>query len=565
MKKKYAKWLTAIVAAATLLVSPLISFNEASLSIAYAGQSNVTFFDESFYQDGLDISKFYFTESVSVNNENLEFSGNQTQVVNSRVSVKNIKENGVLEFLKGNLEFVLNSMESGAEFGFSLGLKKMYSVPKAAGSMFIYFANVGGSNKCGIVRYDQTGQATQLVEKTFEEQGITIGGDVKLSLDISVDGAMNVVVNNKNLFSATSAEYALEGFTGISKLGTASVTVKTVSIKGKQYDNPENAGEISVDFDNGEFNKNLWLAEGLLGYQSPSGLYVENGVLRFENMSEGVFATMHKYSNFQIDFDIADIQRVAEYDPISGNLKYPVSSWIGLAFGRESNRQGSCLASPIITFNPVNSDCISPASQSTVALTVDKVTAKRSELKDDKNIWSEETVGDRAINVSVKMYDGLLTIKMKYDDQTDYWDVMEYDMGYTPCGYLQFWSMGHATFSTLNGGPIPDENMMEGNFSIDNIVLKNLDENPDIVTVDYKSNVPNVPKDYEYVDKWNPDNLIVGVAEGAQKHEVILGEETTTEEGCSSSMASATLMPTFVVLVAMGISKTVQRRKKDEE
>lgn len=524
----------------------------------YAGRSNVTILDNSFFENDLSVSYFYLdgAEGVTSQNGELVFTENTTEstYINSLRRADVLTDIGVDNCIGGRIVFRLTSLAPGAKFGISFGLERAYSRPQTANSTFIYLENAAGAYRICVDIFDDNADARHAAQENISLD--VTAAELILTFSADIYGGLTVTLGGTDIYRDPQAGCAPGGYVGFACTGTAVAAVSEASVSSLSYDSPENTGDIVADFDSGEFNANEWTSQGHIGYLQPSSIRIEDGELKFENASEGIFSTLYAYSNFRLEMDITDIQREAEYDA-DGNLVYPISSWIGIAFGRTDSLMLSNAAineTPFLRFEPTYPNYITPAPSTNLILNNYGTSVYTAPMVRENNIWDLETVAGRAVNIRVTMLDGLLTVEMKYSDETEFRQLMHYDFGYTPQGCIQIWSMGNASFSDVQDPS--DERMMQGNFSLDNIKIFNLDEPKTTVTVDYKSNIPDIPPDYEYEDTWNDDYLLGNRLEGQEKLEV----SDASSSGCSGTLIAGRLWAVVPVLCAATFALAAKKR-----
>lgn len=553
--KKMKKYLMGVLSGVIALSSFVLPCVTAS-----AGTSTVNIVKTEYFEENLSSSYFYSTSGVVSKDGQIVFTDKSTKntFLNAKSRVNNLAENGIEDCIDLSTQMKVSSIEQGKKWGYSFGLDKMYSKSFTANTTFVYILNDSGTYKYGIENYNKTAKAQTILEPTeFPKGFFAVDKNFIFSIVIKSDGAISLKSDGVELYNNKDANCFTEGYFGLAQTGNSQLAITKLTVTGTYYEVAENAGMITEDFDDGEFNKNLWSCTGHNGYLQPSSLSITDGVFRFENTSEGIFTTNHMYSNFQLDFDITDIVREAVWNE-DGSLKYPISSWIGIAFGRTNNNMSSGDAvkqTPMIRFEANRSDYVTPAKSTTAVLSSYGRVVRNVTMSGDRNLWGEEVVNNRSYNVRIKMVDGLCELFGKFEDEETYTRLISYELGYTPLGYIQFWSMGFADFTT---GTYAPGDIMQGNFSIDNIVLQNLDVNPNIIQVDFVSNIPKVPADYEYVDPWNDAYLL----ENTLTDETIKIEKETVTKGCYSQISLGGISGMCIVV---GLALVALKKEKKHE
>ena len=520
---------------------------------AYAGQSDVIIVTDSYFAGDLPVGYFYKEGDIVSENSHIVFkpTTDENSFINSKTKALNLQSAGIEKCidLSATLNFI--SIDNQTRTGFSFGLPKMYSKHFVAGSTFLYFMNDNGVYKYGIDNYENAGISAVVTPTEIPSGSFSFNTDVKVTVVITSSGGITFKMEGSTVYSNANAGCNAEGFFGIGQTGKSNFEIKSLVVKGTDYDTPTNAGDISADFDDGFFNNNLWHCQGHIGYLQPSRICVEDKMLKFVNASEGIFSTKHPYSNFELTFDFPYIQRVPEYNE-DGSLKFPISSWIGIAFGRTTDNMSSGDAvneTPMFMFSPNLRDVnqyILPVQSTTITLRNYGQVINAAVMKDDRNIWGEEVVHGRSYNVKLSMVDGIFNAYGKFEDEDDYQLLMNHNFGFTPTGYIQFWSMGYASFAYDK-----DANM-QGNFAIDNVSLKNLDNKPSLTQVPYKSNMPKIPADYSYVDTWDDSYLLLSGK--TETRTEVKGEESS---GCG--MAIGGEYPIAIVFAICSLTVIVKR------
>ena len=130
------------------------------------------------------------------------------------------------------------------------------------------------------------------------------------------------------------------------------------------------------------------------------------------------------------------------------------------------------------------------------------------------------------VNLKVEMIDGVLKVYCKYENDpvNRFFKIMEYDLGYTPLGYVQIWGYGD-DFAYVQNNMAQGLDSYCANFWIDNLRIENTDSNPNLVEVDFVSSKFQEQKDFVYVDEW--DNRM----------ETLSKAEAPSSGGCGSTIS----------------------------
>ena len=499
------------------------SFTALPTAVAYAGFSYETLVNDDTIKNNISSASWYY-EGVSygeyTTQENTRykavvFGKNEKSYLNALRTVKNMSALGYEDCIFANFTIAVKSLPSEVGFGFTFGMATVESKAGSKNSSFVYFTKTGDILSLHISKFGENKTET----KVLTAQALPTTELVKVSLDISSAGGIAVEINNQAFYENASAGLYTEGYCGFGQTGTSEVYLTSVEIRSLNYDNPqtgvrENGSLASfADFTNDEFNVNEWYCHSVNGYYG-GGLYIRDGKLIYDNASETVFSTTHKYSNFSLEMEWNDLQRTVEYD-INGNISRPVTSYLGFAFGRSNDDADSNEAHNVTQYlyiEPIRTNVISAVE--TVAVQF------RSDGNQDNpcyftqeypqyNFWDEEQAQGRSMFIRFSMYDGQMKLELKYEDETDYTTVYTKDLGYTPLGYVQIWTTGHPTDTNVE-----KDQISATNYSLDNISITNTDNNPKTKVVSFVTNKIFPPADYPYVNTWPNDDLITGNWDG---------------------------------------------------
>lgn len=479
---------------------------------AYAGSSEVYVATPESITGSINQGT-WFLRGVTYGNNSMLFGENSTADTRaaSKIRFENLKEFGFENCLTFELTLKFTSISENARFLICFGMDRPTSAVGGASATSIAFRAEGEEIFAGVIAHGSE-QEQMVAFTSFPDNGF--GKEIKVTGAVHSDGGLLLNVNGKSLGAGVEG-FSTEGYLGFGQTGNTVTEITDVSIIANTYDRPENT-EASVNFDNGEYNANEWYSSAMAGYFKPTSLAIEDGALYFQNVSESSLSTLHKYSNFEMTFDVPYIQRTAEFGE-AGDLLTPVSGWIGISMGAQSKNGGSADAINTATFlyieGGLSADRKSSTETNVVLMSYGSV-VKTEKLPETHHFWSAtlaETNG--SMQVKLRVEDGTLQIWLKWTSDEEYYSVFEYELGYTPLGLIQIWGMGHTEGTGLQmveQGQNPLE-IMAGNFKIDNIKISNLDVRKMIVTVDFKTNRREIPQDYVYTDTWSDEDLLGNV------------------------------------------------------
>ena len=166
------------------------------------------------------------------------------------------------------------------------------------------------------------------------------------------------------------------------------------------------------------------------------------------------------------------------------------------------------------------------------------------------NLWNEEFMQGRAAQVRFTVIDGVVTLYMKFAGEQDWGQPQfEYDLGYTPSGYIRIFTYGETSVTDLGLAY-----NSAANFKIDNFALENKDYEGVRNLIDeppFKTNVIAATLDYEYIDRTDPEDLLSNRLEN--------GEAEMVASGCSSAIPAVSVAGAAGL---MTVSALCVRRKK---
>ena len=425
--------------------------------------------------------------------------------------------------------------EAGNRFAVAFGMNDMEDKLGSTGSTEIYFVKSGSILKAGVSRYSEDGEVKIAEPKSFDclsfgtkfTLGVSLASDNVMNIVLSApSGAKRIVADNNNPLNFA---HSSEGFTAIGQNGICTAEVSSVKIKAYRYFNAETPLEITENFDNGHYNRNAFFTRSTMeesgGYSG--GCYVENGALKFDVLSSFI-STIYRYSNFELTFDLTDVQRENILDD-NGNILTPAvdNSWFGISFGAEENRgefDNHMRNATVLTMHVKDSSLRmwTPYPDNTELLSYPEA-YKTPEM----DILNKDNAG-KIYNYKISMKDGKFTASYKLSTEENYPAVplVNYDLGYTPYGSVSIISY------------------VATGYTIDNIRILNTDYAPSAVTVTYEKNGMQQTGDYKYTDGWSDADLL-----------------THKKSGCSSAL-NASEYALIIATAAIGAATAVACAKK---
>lgn len=453
---------------AGLLVCVLLAGAQGVMQVE-AGSSDVVL-DKSSFEEKLDLASWNNTdENVTSENGMLVFSkeSNSATGLIAKTIARNTGYHKNIVSMKSVMD--LTNVPKGKSFIMALGLSSIEATTGEAGNVEVHFKNDGGL-KVSVVEYDDDGNENVLLSP------VKVGSSNSVTAEVVITAKQRMVlkVNGAQLCDEKLTVDG-EGRVGFLQTGGCAVSVKDVEIVSHKYDRPENTN-ISEDFEQGTINVNTLTAKmvTLMRDYTPFGMRVTevdgNYVMQIQNAAATYLGTLHKYSNFEITFDVKDLVRKAEIDE-EGNITWPKSEVFGVSFGDEApdyTEHGYLTSVDMVVFN---------AGSNVYSLNHGDL-----EVATEKgyNFYDEDCERDFTVRVSV--IDGVVTTSMKWVDETEFTEILSYRVSReNPLGYVHIWTSGQ--YNTMN---------------IDNLTIVNKDQDPNLIEVDYQSALWEKPEDFQY-------------------------------------------------------------------
>lgn len=373
------------------------------------------------------------------------------------------------ELLAFTASLNFKSLPSGQTFNVAFALATIESNIGDAGNIEIEFSNKGGINATLNI-YDVDGN-----KKTVSTKRVgAIGGEISVSVLLTVDDKITVTVGGQTLANSYSAGVDVVGRAGFLQTGAVNVAVSGLEIKLYNYSLPENCN-IYEDFNDGEYNKNLFSCGLNYTAARPAGIYVGEykgqGALIVDNPLVCYFSTKVQFSNFEMEYDVLYAQNFVKYNE-DGSTHSQATTGHVIRFGSEySEVEG--------WGGDTSGNRLSVGSNAgMIYYSGDDATFKASA---EHNITAKEN-SERAYTVKLRMVDGKFTAWLKWKDEAEFVEMINVDDSDmpTPTGFIQILPNSH------------------GNMVFDNIRITNLDATPNLVEYEYVTNKWPEIHDYEY-------------------------------------------------------------------
>ncbi|MBP3937551.1 MAG: hypothetical protein IK954_08245 [Clostridia bacterium] len=433
----------------------------------YAGTSFETL-DSSSFEEELDQTIWNVPEAdVEAVDGAIEFTAESTEY--SRVIAMNVIEqaHGQEELLYFESTATVSDIPEGGEFIFAVGMGSIESYRGDEGNVEIALRNDGGM-KLTVNAYEAYGEPTELLAP----KAVSGYGTVTVAVQVNNDCTYSVKFNGSTAASGR-LPYLPEGSVGYLQSGGCAVSVTDVYVRSYAYDAPANSN-FKETFDNDQYNANLLFSKQAWKTQyDPTYVSVEsidgNDMLVFSNAGSAHLSTMQQYSNFRLTFDVPWLIRMTEMDEDSTVIA-PSSSWFGVSYGDAlvEYAGNGYTDSPDVVYFDRDSQVRSFAMGKAV-------------VGGDTEAYPFFAIDEtRPISCMVELVDAHVRVGIKWMDEEEFTIIGEYDRpdGLTPTGYVHIWTPG------------------TGNFAIDNIEMVNLDGEPQLVEVEFKTNKFKIPADY---------------------------------------------------------------------
>ena len=371
---------------------------------------------------------------------------------------------GVENLLVANANLRFQKLPAGQKFVLAFGLDSIEASIGETGNLEVAFENQGGL-KVSVTAYPEEGEAVQLLKA--KSAGNLSNANIKVV--ISTDQKLTLHVGGRQIYKG-EIPVAAHGRIGFLQTGSCAVKVEDININTYKYERPENC-DIYEDFDKGEFNANLLtsvMAHSGKNTETPPILGVDemngNHVFRYRYVSTGYIGTMYDYSNFEMSFDVPYLRRNVELDN-EGTPVEEISNDLIVSFGLTGNtfKNDAWTGAPEYLLFTRRNMVISHSGQGVF-------------VGDKYPIF--DGADDKGFSIKICVIDGQVMVYMKWIEETEWTRVLDYPFT-TPTGTISIWTAG-------------------GDYAIDNLKIVNKDSLPNLVSVDYKSNVLEDTGDWNY-------------------------------------------------------------------
>ncbi len=453
---------------AGLLVCILLSTAQETMQVE-AGSSDVVI-DKSSFEEKIDFSRWNNTDENVVSKKGaLVFSkeSNGATGLIVKTIARNTGYHKNIVSMKSVMD--LTNIPEEESFIMAFGLSSIEATKGEAGNVEVHFKNDGGL-AVSVKEYDENGKEKELLSS------VKVGSPSNVTAEIVITAKQQLTlsVNGKQLCDEKISVDG-EGRVGFLQTGRCAVTIKDVEIISHKYDRPENTN-ISEDFEQGTINVNTLTAKmvTLMRDYTPFGMRVTkvdgNHVMQIQNAAATYLGTLHKYSNFEITFDVKNLVRKATLDE-EGKIAAPKSEVFGVSFGDEApdyTDHGYLTSVDMVVFSAGSN--VYSLNHGDLQVATEK----------GYNFYDENC--DKDFTVRVSVIDGVVTTSMKWVNEKDFTEILSYRVSReNPLGYVHIWTSGQ--YNTMD---------------IDNLTIVNKDEDPNLIELEYKSAIWEKPEDFKY-------------------------------------------------------------------
>ncbi len=476
----------------------------------HAGLVEMQIWNKDMYEAGFQGGSLYYTGNVLTEQGKICFTEDTTPDarVISKYKIFNIEDKiRKCGFNAGlNINVLSISEEQDNMFGFVFGLAYSGAALQSRNSAFVFITEVNDELCVGLNKYDNTAIPETVISPiSIEDKFVTDRGRAfRLGVIVDENGGIKILIDDNLLVEKADAELAFDGYAGIGQTQQNIWQVDNFVLTGTSNYLPSTT-DVSINFDDDAFNANVIYTYAHVNYEDDCYLKPVNERLEFKNISTAYLSTLYEYSNYEMTFDITDIQRTAEYDENFNVLK-PVSNKIGISlYSDEYNVLTSKGLS--LELRPDGWSNVSSAQGTKAVVLKDGVEQYSVALEGDFHLWNKDFAG-KTYNVKITLTDGVLSLSLKFSNQAGYTEVLSYDFGNAGQGYVKIYASGTSKAMAKKS------NLAEAqvcNFTIDNFSIVNNDySNGSDVYVDYQSSKVLPSTNYEYVDMWDSKDLLFG-------------------------------------------------------
>ncbi|GHU97771.1 hypothetical protein FACS1894211_00210 [Clostridia bacterium] len=501
---------------------------------------------------GIQIVKRSSNQRVVKFGGTLDDGGYFYDIGNPLVSTKRAVVESGTDSLRAEFSLKIVKIDGGKRFGFVFGLSMLAGDAGDAGSYFLYFKNDGGY-KYGLSGFAAGGAEVQIIAPvSLASVGVNTGfiaDDFDVEITAAASGRLEVKIKGAAVYSGSLPDADFSGYIGFTQDGEYSTQYKMINaelsalnVYNSYYHRPATPEIVIENFDTNDFDSNLWWLDDFR-----DGIFVDDNKLMFHRSDESnKFASRYVYSNFELTYTMSDFQNWPEADANARGGIRAAAAWSAVSFGFNPGPRLSITLGEVtrvgyfVYFDGPINWVTGARSAPTRIVVIDNGTASSYNLpsKFDFLNWQN---GNEEIHVKFTVIDGGFAVALKLDGEAMYTDIytQAFPGGLTPDGRVYFWAGGNTRTREI---------AQYSEFSIDDITIKNMDSNPNIVSAGERVSSKLPPStDYAYTDTWRDSDSFPQVVK----------DDGLGAGGCKSSSAAAlvAILGLTIIIAKRGIRK----------
>lgn len=503
---------------------------------ASAGGSTVyVITSSSVIGDNINGGDFLTDGNIYAQNGAVVFDKNaaQTAHLTAKTNIKNCKEYGLENLLHLSFKINIAKIAADGKVSVAIGLNSVKGEAGSANSAEIVFTYKDACINVGVNEYTKANEP-KVVAAATKYVDLDLHSDISVNLEITTSrkaylsvkrasGQEHKILNGKPFSIDPSGFLSFISYS--SETDKNEFKLSEMSASSYKYDVVETVPYYKETFDNG-YNKNMFISNARPSVMSPSGIYVEDGVLVFDNCGPAHFTTREQYSNFELKFDIVYLSREGKIAD-GGDILQLISNWFMIGFGIDNYDSEDYSTATMLQFEHLplsvegkevdhitgeisaeQEDC-----SNRYVLWVNNTPVKVDPMSTDDgarwSIYDKDKVGEQVINLKYVVMDGKLQLYYKLASESDYGaPQFEYDVGTCDTGYVRIWTYGS---ELIYQGDTPLKYASVLNMKIDNFEITNLDYEGvrlDKQTPAFETNIVTPNSNFNYTTVTDDSDLL---------------------------------------------------------
>lgn len=410
------------------------------------------------------------------------------------------------ESLEIRYVLTVDEIKGDKQFGLGFGIPRLNRDIDEEGAAFLYAKKTEKGIGFGL-SVVKDGEVVHLKELTHYGSKAK---DVAITVQVTNKGAVTVLLGSSFFYAGAEGEVMPDGYLGFSSSGGwtdeenyVKATVKNFVAYNEYYAKPESPLQILADFSNDEFNVNEWTmsASNITG---GSGIVCKDGILRFDGAGQNAaIGAQFKYSNFELQLDFFDMKNTLTTH--TNGTPIPPSQWFQISWGTEAasayaaasyyGANYSLIFETGLDLKPDSPTYLQRPANSSLSVHFYHNGWKSATPIPAKYAFNHPSFDpNTVVQMRLVNVDGSAILYMKLDTETEWTEIWRYSYanGVMPLGYVVLRGEGNQFTGTRN------QYYHGGWYSLDNIMIKNYDKTPNLISVTFESNrIPPVP-DYDY-------------------------------------------------------------------